>query len=75
MKKQMKNNGVKRVLVMVLILILATLFVGCGYTCSRCDKATMKAYYTSSGDKSRVMCEDCARKYWMPFPYENYRVK
>jgi len=75
MKKKMKSNIVKRVLVMVLVLILAMMFVGCGYTCCKCDKATMKAYYTSSGEKSRVMCEDCARQYWTPFPYENYRVK
>ena len=23
----------------------------------------------------KVMCEECARKYWMPMPYQNYRVK
>lgn len=62
----------------VFILLVATVlsFAGCGiYTCVKCDATTTKAYYDMSADKDRVMCEDCARKYWTPFPYENYRVK
>ena len=44
MNKKVKNKGVKRVLGMLLVLVLAMLFVGCGYTCCKCDKATMNAY-------------------------------
>ena len=28
-----------------------------------------------SGDLDYVLCEDCARSYWMPLDYTQYRVK
>ena len=66
----------KKVTALVLVLVLIMSFAGCGsYTCIKCDATTTKAYYDMSADKNRVMCEECARKYWTPFPYENYRVK
>lgn len=68
----------KKVTAIILIMTLAMSFAGCGigiYTCKKCEETTMKAYYDMEMSKDEVLCEDCARKYWMPFPYENYRVK
>jgi len=66
----------KKVTAFVLIAVLAMSFAGCGaYTCAKCDTTTTKAYYDMSANPDWVMCEDCARSYWMPLPIENYRVK
>ena len=66
----------------VLALLISSICIvfsaaGCGasYTCYKCDTTTNKAYYDIDAKEEWVMCEDCARKYWMPLPYENYRVK
>ena len=58
----------------ILVLMLLS---SCGkeYTCMLCGRTTSKAYYDMSAIEEEVMCEDCARKYWMPLDYENYRVK
>ena len=65
-----------------LFFICATIFAfslsacnGGSYTCKDCDKTTSKAYYDMNSSKESVMCEDCARKYWMPLDYKTYRVK
>lgn len=68
----------KRLISIILIVASIMMFAGCGfglYTCTDCDATTMKAYYTMSANPNHVMCEECARKYWMPLPIENYRVK
>ncbi|MBP3337157.1 MAG: hypothetical protein J6L59_01975 [Clostridia bacterium] len=66
----------------ILYLTVATLFIifmvcGCGksYTCHDCGESTSKAYYDMNAKIDKVMCEDCAREYWMPMPYQNYQVK
>ncbi len=54
-------------------VVLAALLSGCGKTwvCDRCDKEfTGDAYYGFTG--TETYCEDCARKFWSPFPYRNY---
>ena len=65
-------------IIMLLISTACLMFslAGCAsYTCYKCDTTTSKAYYDFDVKEDRVLCEDCARKYWMPLPYENYRVK
>ena len=49
----------------------------CGkkYTCYQCGTETGKAYYDYNANKDSVLCEDCARSYWMPLDYSNYKVK
>ena len=58
---------------LLLVSVFATL-AGCSFknwTCDVCGKSfTGKAYYGWSYDDT--MCEDCARKYWMPLNYKNY---
>ena len=60
-----------------MIGVLVCGLCGCGksYTCYDCDKTTTKAYYNMDAKIDKVMCEECAREYWMPMPYQNYRVK
>ena len=67
----------KIILTVVSVLVLALLLCSCGstYTCCRCGDETTKAYYQMNADKNNVMCEDCARSYWMPLDYESKRVK
>ena len=45
------------------------------YTCYDCKSLTSKAYYDANGNEDNVLCEDCARSYWMPLNIENFRVK
>lgn len=60
----------------IVITCLLSVLCGCkSYTCYDCGKNTHKAYYDASANEESVLCEDCAREWWMPFPYENYRVK
>ena len=63
--------------VAVVVTLLAMIFGACGkrYTFKYCDKKTFEAYYTMSADEERVICEVCAREYWMPFDYKDYKVK
>lgn len=63
--------------IILVIGVLVCVLCGCGksYICYDCGKTTSKAYYNMDAKIERVMCEDCAREYWMPMPYQNYRVK
>lgn len=66
----------KRVVAAIVLMAVVMSFTGCGmYTCAKCDATTSKAYYGTNFSDDWVMCAECARKYWMPFPIENYRVK
>ena len=42
------------------------------YICRECENAVTKAYYDLDGD---FLCKECAKDYWVPFDYEEYRVK
>lgn len=65
----------KRVLCLAALAIgLVLILAACGqsWTCDECGKSwTGTAYYDYSGDGT--LCEDCARTYWMPLPYQNYK--
>ncbi len=67
----------KKIVALLLALVMALSLAACGkkYTCSECGTKTNKAYYDMSGDIDYVLCEDCARSYWMPLDYTQYRVK
>lgn len=67
----------KKWISLLVFLLALSLLCGCGkkYTCAECGKESSKAYYEMHCDPEYLMCEDCARIYWMPLNYENYRVK
>lgn len=67
----------KKIVILALALLMMTLtLTSCGsYTCYECGKTTSKAYYDYSGEKEYVLCEDCARTYWAPYDYKDFRVK
>lgn len=58
-------------------IMMCAIFVlgGCGqkYMCRECEKAVRTIYYDIDGDAA--YCEDCAKEYWAPFDYNEYRVK
>ncbi len=60
------------------ITVAATMLLlsACGksYTCYRCEETTKKAYYDMAASKEQVLCEECARQYWIPLDYEKYKV-
>jgi len=67
----MKKVKVRVFLVTALVLVLCS---GCGeeYTCDRCEETTKEAYYDPFREDT-YYCEECAKKYFAPFPYTNYR--
>lgn len=71
----------KKILFLICTMFFLLSLSACGsgsggsYSCKDCSKTTSKAYYDMSSSKESVMCEDCARKYWMPLDYKTYRVK
>ena len=64
----------KRLIKIIVAVTLLICMAGCGtkYECSRCDTSTREAYYDMSGN---YMCADCAREYWVPLSYKNYKVE
>lgn len=74
MNKEMRKRKMKRLVKIIVAVTLLICMAGCGtkYECSRCGASTREAYYNMSGN---YMCADCARDYWMPLPYKNYRVE
>ncbi len=65
----------KRVLGIIAALVTVACFLsacGSNYVCTECDKTISKAYYDLNGD---YLCKDCAKEYWIPLDYEDYRVK
>lgn len=68
----------KFLVLMCFVFLLSVCFLNaCSktYICNECGNTTTKAYYDDKNDPNRVMCEDCARKWWIPFDYRIYRVK
>lgn len=65
----------KNFILLICLLMSVLVFSSCGkkYECEGCGVKTSKMYYDMDGDIS--YCEDCAREYWAPFDYENFRVK
>lgn len=72
-----RGREMKKLVVILIGAVLLLSLSSCGkeYTCNECGKKTSKAYYDLSAIEEQVMCEDCARQYWMPLDYRNYRVK
>ncbi len=70
------NRKFRKLICIVLSVVVLLSLSGCKkYTCYKCDKAMSKAYYEFSLDEDMLMCEECARKYWMPLDYRTYQVK
>lgn len=66
----------KKIVVFLLVLVMLMTLVACGktWTCDECGKTwSGKAYYGYT--TTETFCEDCARSYWMPLPYQNYVKK
>lgn len=57
------------VLIFTMIILAAC---GKDWTCDECGKSFHgDAYYDYT--ERMTLCEDCARTYWMPLPYQNYK--
>lgn len=64
----------KKLMVFTLVLVLLLTFAACGgnYVCEECGESFGgKPYYGMAGDE--IMCEDCARSYWMPLDYREFQ--
>ena len=57
----------------VLIIALVIILNMKTYTCTYCGKTVHTAYYGMS--KKKIMCEECADKYWHGLPLDNFRVE
>lgn len=58
-----------------ILVMLSLAGYGESYTCAVCGTETREAYYDADGDIEYPMCKDCARDYWAPLPYTNFRIK
>lgn len=43
------------------------------HTCDTCGKTFFGTQYYDSWYIDKTMCEDCAREYYAPLPYQNYK--
>lgn len=63
----------RKTIVLVLVMLLLILFTGCGvYKCDRCGKTFLGDAYYDSFRPDDDLCEDCAKKYYAPFPYTSF---
>ena len=69
------NLRIKNVMIVFLSFMLVTLLLACSgssYICEQCGQSSSgKAYYVMCGKE--VMCEGCARSYWLPLDYRNFQ--
>lgn len=66
----------KKIIAMILLIVSTLLITSCGktWTCDECGRTwNGKAYYGYF--TTETFCEDCAKTYWMPLPYQNYVKK
>lgn len=64
----------KKVFALGLIVVtMAMLLVGCdSKVCDDCDESfSGPAYYGIDG--SEYLCKDCAKEYWAPLDYKNFK--
>ncbi len=63
----------KKIIAVCLLLVSVLSLASCGkkYTCVECDKQVGTIYVDIDGDPS--YCKDCAREYWMPLDYTQFK--
>lgn len=64
----------KKTICILLVLCMWLCLSACSksWLCDQCGKLFRgDAYYDYTGELT--LCEDCARTYWMPLPYKNYK--
>lgn len=70
--------------VMALCLLLVVLFLGFGFLTGcgaqlECDTRNCEQTFRENqgfyGVFGQIMCRDCARQYWIPLDYRNFRVR
>lgn len=81
-EKSPRSTGFKIVIFAFILFLLMLLYVlmggknfimsTWGNTCDECGKHFWgSGYYDYT--ETMTFCEDCARTYWMPLPYQNYK--
>ena len=77
MEKRIKSKSkiLTSLMLVIVILFSITACGGSSYTCSNCkNEFKGTSYYDMTPDNNRVMCSDCAQKYWMPLDYRTYKA-
>lgn len=69
-KKTIRFIGIAAILLIVFLIV----WMATGKTCDFCDKAYHGASYYDAFDPNIIMCEQCAKEYYAPLPYKQYRV-
>lgn len=66
----------KRIMLIAVAAVLMCCLVGCGSngTCTSCGKTIHGSAYGDPFDSNVRMCEDCARKFYMGFDIDNFKI-
>ncbi len=66
----------KKICILITVLLLSMFaLTGCGAKdyCYRCEEESSELYYTYG--KDGLLCPSCAKDYWKPFDYKDYKAK
>ena len=75
-----KKSGAGGVIAVVVIMAIIVTYVIVWFAnnsriCDRCGNNIMGIAYYDALDYEEIMCEDCAKEYYAPFPYTGYKVR
>ncbi len=62
-------------IIAVIVLIVGVLVARPPLRCDYCGKTIWGHAYTEEYDNGTVMCEQCAKKYYMGFDYSAYQIR
>lgn len=82
-KESRKENQTSVLIVTIITLAFTVLIIIIAYmqnmpqtrVCDWCGKSSRGDFYYDPYDPDSIMCENCARQYFMGLPFEDYKVR
>lgn len=73
LKRKYLSILVAAVSIIILVSLVIKMYEDNKYICTSCGKKVSTAYYDPF-DVNSIYCENCARSYFAPFDYEQYKI-